>query len=113
MRDTAYVPELEEHSSARPVDRVSDASPAGDLLDAVDAWSVGISHTLRGDLRCLGHHETRRGALLIVAGDDGGWNVARPRAIPRHRCLDEAVRKAKRSEGIRRVEIRAVRGQGH
>jgi hypothetical protein len=109
MRDTAYVPELEEDSSARPVDHVSDASPAGHLLDAVDAWRVGISHTLRGDLRSLGHQEARRGALLIVAGDDRGWHVARPRAIPRHRCHDEPVREAKRSEGIRSVEICAVR----
>src|SRR4029450_10058333 len=99
MRDTAYVPELEENSSAHPVDRGSDASPAGHLLDAVDAGSVGISHTLRSDLRCLGHQEARRGALLIVASDDRGWHVAGPRAIPRHRCHDEAVREAQRYEG--------------
>src|SRR6188474_1892955 len=101
MRDTADVPELKEDSSPRPVDRVSDALPAGHLLGAVDTWSVGISHTLRGDLRSLGHQEARRGALLIVASDDRGWHVARPRAIPRHRCHDDAVREAKRSEEIR------------
>src|SRR5262245_66163365 len=100
MRDTAYVPKLEEDSSARPMDRVSDASPACHLLDVVYARSVGISHTLRGDLRCLGHHEARRGALLIVVSDYCRWHVTRSRAIPRHRCHDEAVREAKRSEGI-------------
>jgi hypothetical protein len=56
MRDAAYVPT--EKSVPCPVDRVSDASPAGHLLYVVDARSGDI-HTLRGDLRCL---VTRRSA---------------------------------------------------
>jgi hypothetical protein len=84
------------------VDRVSDASPAGHLLECcgcLECWD--IPHP-PGDLRCLGHQEARRGALLIVASDDRGRHVARPRAI---RVIGAMTKRFGRRRGPRKYAV--------
>jgi hypothetical protein len=76
VRDAPYMPELEHHVSSGHVDRLRHQAPTADLLGAVHPWRRNVALALLRDLRGFGNDQPRAGALRIVKGIEGGWDVA-------------------------------------
>ena len=89
--DTADVPKLEEHSSARRMHSLGDDSPALDLLGRPDAGRIRIAHAARVHGGGLAEDQTSRRALHIVVAHQRIGDAAGAGTTTRQRRHEDAV----------------------
>ena len=109
-RCPADVHQLHHDAAAFGMDGIGNLAPARDLFGRVDARRAPVALAGGGRLGAFGDDQAGSGALAVIFHHQVGRHVARPGAVTRHRCHDDAVGKLDVTQLARREKVVAHHG---